>query len=516
MVMPVSTAIATKSLWQLLPEELRMPAHRAVQIAGITLDSRQVKPGGLFVADVGGDRDGRQFIPQALSRHCGAVVAEAFDFDRLYPADGTLRKMLEKAGTPLILSPGLKARVSDMAASFYDYPGQSLKVVGVTGTNGKTTCTSLIAQLQTRLDQSSATIGTLGYGVEGQALQDTGMTTPDAVSLQQILRDCLEAGASNVVMEVSSHSLDQHRVDAANISIGVFTNLSRDHLDYHGDEVSYAQAKARLFSLPGLTTAIINSDDDWGRRLLAELPSGLKVFSCGFGDDADIRATTIELKPMGVSCRIGSPWGNGVVESPLLGEFNLQNLLAAIGVLCAQGFSLQAVLAAVPQLKPVKGRMELLPVAGGPQLVVDYAHTPDALEKSLRALRHHCQGALWCVFGCGGDRDKGKRPLMAAVAESNADHLIITSDNPRTENPDDIISDVVAGVADAEKVVVEVDRASAIRRAIANANKHDLILIAGKGHEDYQLVAGNRLPFSDRDVAMAAWNELTLAGEANP
>lgn len=510
--MPASTQCAPKTLWDLLPEELRLPRHRAVPVAGLTLDSRQVQPGYVFLADVGGELDGRRFIPQAIQQQCSAVVAEAADFDRLFPADGTLCKMLAKTGVPLVRWPGLKGHISAIAADFYDYPARSLEVVGVTGTNGKTTCTSLIAQLQTLLGLASATIGTLGYGVAGEELSDTGMTTPDAISLQRILKDCLTGGASHVAMEVSSHSLDQHRVEAANISIGVFTNLSRDHLDYHGDEVSYAAAKARLFSLPSVTTAVINSDDAWGRKLLASLSPEVKALSYGFGDEVDIRATDVSLRPSGVFCRITSPWGTGDVESPLFGEFNLHNVLAAIGVLCAQGAALDRILALVPRLKPVKGRMELLPVTFGPYMVVDYAHTPDALEKSLQALRHHCSGELWCVFGCGGDRDKGKRPLMARVAETNADHLVLTSDNPRTENPDDIIAGVMAGLTKPETAIVDADREQAISRAIGSAKENDLILIAGKGHEQYQLIAGNKLPFSDQEVALAAWARLKQAG----
>lgn len=516
MVMSASISCHEQTLWHLLPGDMRQPEHRQVPVAGLSLDSRNVQPQYLFIADVGNDLDGRTFIPQAVDLGCSAVIAEAENFDDLYPAAGTLRKTLEKAGVPLILCKGLKARISGIAASFYGYPGQSLDVVGVTGTNGKTTCTSLIAQLQALLGRTSATIGTLGYGLTGKTYSQTGMTTPDAVSLQQVMKDCLDAGATNLVMEVSSHSLDQHRVEAANIRTGVFTNLSRDHLDYHGDEVSYAEAKARLFSLSSVTTAIINSDDPWGEKLLTKLPSHLNVFCYGVGSRADIRASNIELQPTGVLCQVDTPWGRGVLKSPLFGEFNLYNLLAAIGVLCAQGVDFDQVLSLIPALTPVKGRMELLPVPHGPQLVVDYAHTPDALEKSLQALRHHCSGRLWCVFGCGGDRDRGKRPLMARIAESYADQLVITSDNPRSENPKDIIAEVMSGLQVPESAVSEVDRLAAIRRAIAGANEDDVILIAGKGHEDYQLVAGNRLPFSDQEVALSAWRELKQDRGATP
>jgi len=344
-------------------------------------------------------------------------------------------------------------------------------------------------------------------------LVETGMTTPDAVSIQRILAHLKTQGAGHVAMEVSSHSLDQFRADNTGIDCAIFTNLSRDHLDYHGDEHSYREAKARLFRLPGVRYGIINGDDPVGCAFLAQLPDTVKGYSYGVGGEWDLCAVNPRFTTSGISADVRSPWGDGRIESTLLGKFNLYNVLAATAAVCAMGEDFSAVLAVLPKLVPVTGRMEVVAPGAHPTVVVDYAHTPDALEKALRALRGHAKGKLWCVFGCGGDRDAGKRPLMARIAERYADQVVVTSDNPRSENPTSIISDIAVGFSNPAAVAFEVDRRAAIRFTILNAAPEDSILIAGKGHENYQQVGTEKRPFSDLQEARDALSALVSNGE---
>lgn len=502
------------NLWQLLPDSLRVEDYKTVAITGISLDSRSLKAGDLFVALAGSKQDGRDFIAQAISGGCAAIIAEAQGFAAICPEHSIARQLLKSAAKPLVLVDNLDEQVSAIAGRFYNYPGRAMTIFGITGTNGKTTCASLISQLQSQLDGLSGLVGTLGYGIvskTGAAMAATGMTTPDAVTLQKILAELLGQGAKSVAMEVSSHSLAQHRVDDVGIDCAIFTNLSRDHLDYHGDEQQYGAAKATLFNLEGIKAAAINSDDPFGAALLAQLPAGLKAYSYGLNADADIRATNIDFSSSGVSADVRSPWGQGRLQSCLLGEFNLLNLLAVIAAVCASGVSFDRVLANIPRLQPVSGRMEVVLPGAEPTVIVDYAHTPDALEKALIALRQHCAGKLWCVFGCGGDRDSGKRALMAAVAEQFADRVVVTSDNPRNEDPDAIIADIMVGFANPEAVHIEADRGKAIRCAIAQAADNDRILVAGKGHEDYQQIGSAKLPFSDQVEARKALGARALS-----
>jgi UDP-N-acetylmuramoyl-L-alanyl-D-glutamate--2,6-diaminopimelate ligase len=490
-----------KTLWQVLPENWRQPSHSAVVVQGLVLDSRQVEQGDVFVALKGYETDGRQYIPQAVARGCSAVIAEAHDFATLFPPDGTVRRQLKKAAVPMVLVEGLQRHVSGMAAAFYEEPARHLAITGITGTNGKTTCASLIGQLQKALGHRAAVIGTLGYGQVGESICDTGMTTPDAIRLQRILSELMDQGVETVAMEVSSHSLDQHRADDANIATAVYTNLSRDHLDYHGDEASYAEAKARLFALPSVKFALINGDDAFGKELKSRIPDGVSLISYGLNSDSDIRAERIEVHAGGVRARLVTPWGSAEIQSPLLGQFNLYNLMAAIGAVCAWGADFSRVVQAIPELQSVSGRMETINADTGATVVVDYAHTPDALEKALATLRHHCRGRLWCIVGCGGDRDRGKRPHMAAIAVSGADDVIFTSDNPRSENPQSIIADMTVGLSDDDRYMVVVDRREAIARAVESAGRDDMILIAGKGHENYQQIGSEKRPFSDQSEA---------------
>ncbi|MGV6808197.1 MAG: UDP-N-acetylmuramoyl-L-alanyl-D-glutamate--2,6-diaminopimelate ligase, partial [bacterium] len=352
------------------------------------------------------------------------------------------------------------------------------------------------------------------FGVFDKAkveIEAFGLTTPDAISVQRLLAESLAGGATRAVMEVSSHSLDQDRVAGVAFDTAIFTNLSRDHLDYHSDMDAYLAAKQKLFLEHRAQRAMINIDDPAGVRLAESLAGDVEVVSYGLGE-ADVCARDVALTSGGIEARVATPWGEGHLRSELLGEFNLYNLLAVIAAACSQGCELKAVLAAVAELKPVSGRMELVTSSAtvAPHVIVDYAHTPDALAKALQSLRGHCNGDLWVVFGCGGDRDRGKRAEMGAVADAIADVVMITSDNPRSEKPLDIMLDIAAAVSEAHMVE---SRADAIKTSIAEADPGDTILIAGKGHEDYQVIGDQHLPFSDAETARSALEEIWGAGD---
>jgi UDP-N-acetylmuramoyl-L-alanyl-D-glutamate--2,6-diaminopimelate ligase len=396
---------------------------------------------------------------------------------------------------------GLAARAGTIAAAFYADPSAVVGVIGVTGTNGKTTTTQLIAQALAHTGTLCGVIGTLGSGFPGR-LSETTHTTPDAVTLQRLLAELRGDGAQAVAMEVSSHALAQGRIDTLHVDTAVFTNLTHDHLDFHGSLEAYGAAKARLFAHPGLRHAVLNLDDPFGRRIHDMLPASVERvgFTLGSGA-ADIRATEVEFRSDGIRARILARGETGELRLPLIGRFNLENALAVIGALLVRGLSLELVLAALRDVLPVPGRMER--VGDTPLVIVDYAHTPDALEQSLRAIRSHCRGRLWCVFGCGGDRDRSKRPLMGRLAREHADEVVVTSDNPRSEDPLAIIAGICAGIPDAG-VIREADRRAAIFRAIREAGPVDCVLIAGKGHENYQEAGGVRAPFSDAAVAREA------------
>ncbi len=488
-----------------LPSEL---ANLVVN--GLQLDSRKVEPGNLFIAYPGLHSDGRDYLAQAKMAGAVAALVEGEGFQAFGETD-----------FPVVAIDKLAHKVSAIAGRFYSDPSASLPVIAITGTNGKTTCTQLLAQLFTLLGKPAGVIGTLGYGVLSpdargtkSRLTDTGLTTPDAVNVQGILAALVNAGAERVAMEVSSHSLDQGRVESLHFNTAVFTNLSQDHLDYHQSMAAYQQAKAQLFKTPGLQTAIVNCDDAAGRTIIDELATAGEPscysYSCS-QKTADIYADSVAFGRHGVRAHLTTPWGQGELHSHLQGAFNLSNLLAVIGVACAEGYTLADVLAVVPQLKPVPGRLEVVDTQALPVVVVDYAHTADALEKALIALRSGCRGRLWCVFGCGGDRDQGKRPVMGAIAEQLADRLVITSDNPRSEDKQAIIDDVLVGMAGhgikSNELQVLIDRRSAIRFAVSHAAEQDVVLIAGKGHEDYQLIKDQRLPFNDVAEARLALRE---------
>ncbi|MEH6516601.1 MAG: UDP-N-acetylmuramoyl-L-alanyl-D-glutamate--2,6-diaminopimelate ligase [Halioglobus sp.] len=463
-----------------------------LSVAGVQIDSRKVEPGDLFLAVPGETHDGRQFIEQAVASGAVAVVSEP-------PVAG----YVDALPVPLLEVPDLQFEVGLIASRFYDSPSASMHMIGVTGTNGKTTTTRLIAQLGRLLGSEFGVIGTLGATLDDRVVSARN-TTPDPVALQAQLAQWRDAGVNAVGMEVSSHALMQGRVSGVEFESAVFTNLSRDHLDYHGSMEAYGRAKLKLFTSEGLRHAIVNLDDDYAKDVMACLSRD--VIPLGFSvkghPDADLRVENLEYHDAGVRGYLVSPWGEGGFSSPLQGEFNVGNLIAAIASVVLAGNDFHATLDVVAQLKPVAGRMQAMENDAGLQVVVDYAHTPDALEQVLRALRPHVSGSLITVFGCGGDRDEGKRPAMGQIASSGSDRVIITSDNPRSESPQRILFDIEVGCSGDCRLVV--DRGEAIALAIAEAEVGDCVLIAGKGHEDYQLIDGERLEFSDEAHALAA------------
>ena len=391
-----------------------------------------------------------------------------------------------------------------MADEFHGHPSRAMTMVGVTGTSGKTSTVQLLAQALDLLGTRSGTIGTLGVGLYGEAVA-TGFTTPLVLQMHALLAQLRDTGARAVAMEVSSHALDQGRVDAVHYDVAVFTNLTRDHLDYHGDMASYGAAKARLFKRDGLGAAVVNIDDAFGRELLAALPAGVRAIGTSSrGAQCDVRAENIGMDGEGTAFDLVLGDERRSVRSPLLGRFNIDNLVAVAGVLHALGHDADAIAGVLPGLQPIPGRMNRLGGGDLPLVVIDYSHKPDALQQALDSLRGHLHGRLTCVFGCGGDRDRGKRPQMAAIAEAAAGSVIVTDDNPRTEDGDAIVADIMAGFDDPAKVVVERDRRRAIERAIGAAGPGDIVLVAGKGHETYQDVAGVKHPFDDSEVARAA------------
>ncbi len=477
-------------LSQLLAGWSTVPISADVHVTGVALDSRQVKPGDVFLACRGSRIDGSAFIADAL--HNGAIAVVL---------DGQVPETLVRQNIAAVAIDNLPQRVGDIAARFYGDPSADMKVVGITGTNGKTSISSYCAQSLAAMEIASGLFGTLGYGVYGE-LQPGTTTTPDPITLQRKLAEMRAAGVEHVLMEVSSHALDQGRVNGTAFDIAVLTNLSRDHLDYHADMDAYASAKRRLFDWPGLRHGLINRDDAFGRELLAAGDDRL----LGFGmqsPDADLYAVINERGRSHMQLELRTPWGQGTAMVGLTGDFNAANVLTTLGVLCLLDIPWETALESLAAVQPAPGRMQLLGGETQPLVVIDYAHTPAALAQTLASLRSDCRGRLWCVFGCGGERDTGKRPLMAAVAEQHADHIIITSDNPRGEEPEHIIQDICAGLTRPDVVQVEPDRGRAIETAIHQADNNDTVLIAGKGHETYQDIAGVRYPFSDSHAAQA-------------
>jgi UDP-N-acetylmuramoyl-L-alanyl-D-glutamate--2,6-diaminopimelate ligase len=529
----------------------------AIVVSGLAIDSREVREGDAFVALEGSRERGITFAPMALARGAVAVLAERPD-EATTPAPASLDKVAEghafvpspalrekvaegrmrskppqaaegKAGSrpesapwmdarsdaPAIWIDNLREKLGSIASRFFGDPSRSMTVVGVTGTNGKTSTVHLLAQALHHAGHAVATIGTLGAGFVG-AVAEGARTTPDAIAVQGLLATFRDEGATHVAMEVSSHALDQGRVNAVAFDLAVFTNLTRDHLDYHGTMQAYGAAKERLFAWPGLDAAIINVDDPFGRALASRIAAaGTKdgavrnasanapvLIRYGVDrDDADVVASAIETTTQGLRFHLKTQWGEGDVSTRLLGRFNVSNLLAVVACLGCLGFAFDAIQTALAKLDPVAGRMNRIGGEALPLVVVDYAHTPDAIEQALTSLRGHTHGRLICVFGCGGERDAGKRPEMGRIAEALADVVIVTDDNPRGEDGDAIIAGIVGGLANPERATIERDRRKAIALAIGAARAGDIVLIAGKGHEPYQEIGGVRHPFDDLAVA---------------
>lgn len=490
---------------------------QAAPNGALASDSRRVKAGDVFFAYPGDAGDGRNFIRAAVEQGAAAVLYDphAFAWDH-------------SISVPQLAVEQLKARAGAIAHAVHGQPDSAMFTVGVTGTNGKTSIAVWLGQALARLGETSAVIGTLGVGLfkgRAEAVFDvTGYTTPDAVLLAEKLKGVRDAGASALAIEVSSIGLVQGRTLGMHFDVAVFTNLTRDHLDFHGDMASYEAAKIKLFEWPGLKTAVVNLDDDAGLRLVSHLRAqhaqvavtGYTLQDAAALADIDgvamLRASQFRSKNAGTDFHVESTLGGATVKTALVGHFNVSNALAVLGTLLAKGVALRAAVEALEALTPAPGRMEQVGRASGqdlPMVVVDYAHTPDALEKTLGALKQVAAergGQLWCVFGCGGDRDPGKRPQMGAIAQM-AEHVLVTSDNPRSEEPAAIIADIVAGMdahrADSSMQAVE-DRAAAILLAIKHAGKADVILLAGKGHEPYQEIKGRKMAFSDAEHAALA------------
>jgi UDP-N-acetylmuramoyl-L-alanyl-D-glutamate--2,6-diaminopimelate ligase len=503
------------TLGLLLESKVDIPEKYNMVLTGIEMDSRKIDRGDLFIACKGANFDGRDFVSEVIERGAAAVLVEKGDL---------WQKINVENNVPIIPVENLASQISSIAAKFFNKPADNFSLIGITGTNGKTSACQFIAQSLTNLNHVCGTSGTLGYGIYAKEYLQSDIdissegapgatpgTTPDPIAVQRIFSEVLQHNADSMVMEVSSHGLKQGRVCINEFNVAVFTNLTRDHLDYHHSMDAYGKEKLKLFLGSRLSIAVLNMDDLFTATILNNLSRQVKSYIYSLNNSqADVYSEAVEFKRKGFKLNVVTPWGKGVMETGLLGSFNASNLLAVLTTVMAleskhSDFDFEHVLSKVAAVSPVKGRMELIgdkPVS----VVVDYAHTPDALQNSLNALHEHFKAKIWCVFGCGGERDKGKRPMMARIAENLADQLIVTDDNPRQEASSDIIKQILSGFADKEKVMVESDRAKAIDKAIANAALGDVVLIAGKGHEEYQDIGAKRMMFSDVKQARLSLN----------
>ncbi|MDU0356456.1 UDP-N-acetylmuramoyl-L-alanyl-D-glutamate--2,6-diaminopimelate ligase [Paraglaciecola aquimarina] len=475
-----------------------------IMISDLVLDSREVAIHKAFIAIKGHSRDGRDFIPQAVSLGAKVILAEC-DTEQEH---GNI-EMREQS--IIIAFYQLVEKLSQLAGYFFQFPANSMSVVAVTGTNGKTSIVQLTSQLASLLGEKVASIGTLGSGVyraseSEQALHTTINTTPDAISMQRLMAEYIGEGVYQVALEASSHALVQNRIKAVKTDVAIFTNLSRDHLDYHGSMSEYAAAKRQLLTQPELSYAVINAGDIEHKNWLAEVPSTVSVVL--YGQDINPQsiakkykyclAKNVQYTSSGLRLTLQSSWGDCEMRLALMGQFNVANILAAISAQLCLGKSLKQIAYVAQKLTPVVGRMELFSQHNRATIVVDYAHTPDALEKALQATRQHCAGKLFCIFGCGGDRDTGKRSLMGEIAEQLADHVVLTDDNVRSEDPKRIVQDILSGCRNPEVIKVEHDRKRAIQLAADLAVKGDMILLAGKGHETYQIVGNQTVAYDER------------------
>lgn len=466
------------------------PLSRDPEIHGLSLDSRTVKPGEVFFAYKGYKTDGNHYIADVIQKNVAAIVTDSPD------------NVVANANCPIIFVKDLKLSLSQIAANFYDHPSKKMQVIGITGTNGKTSFCHFLAQVLTMLGEKVGVMGTLGNGIFGKC-EKSNLTTPDPIKLQALMADMHQQGVKSVAMEVSSHGIEQGRANAIDFDMAVFSNLSRDHLDFHGDMAAYGNAKRKLFQKDCLKHLIFNIDDDFGRQLLEEFYSKKSTYAYSAEGRVSeyavptIRAQHVHLNMKGVTASLHTPWSDGVLHASLMGRFNLSNLLAVFAVLGISEIAPEAIFTSLAKVQGVNGRMQLLGGGEKPYVVIDYAHTPDALKQVLATLRDYTEANLWCVFGCGGNRDQGKRGQMGQIAENFADNVIITDDNPRDEEPMAIIADILQSMAKPERAVIEHNRRRAIAHAINCAKIGDIILVAGKGHENYQIYGNETLPFSD-------------------
>lgn len=480
-------------LSQMLDGILSLPANAEREITQLVLDSRHIQPGDAFVAIKGAHTDGRTYIHQALSKGATAILLEA--------EEGSSPICFEQA-VPIIPINKLAQQLGVIASKFYGFPAKQMAIYGVTGTNGKTSCTHYIAQSLNMLSQSCGIIGTLGSGFLGN-LNYSGLTTPDAIHLQKLLRDLYLQGAQAVAMEVSSHSIHQSRISGIDFDIAVFTNLTQDHLDYHRTMAAYASVKYSFLASLAAQKVILNIDDPYGKQWLPYLMAQKETYAYSIEKPNTpsavplIYTEQVSLSLDGIYAELYSPWGNSPIYLPLIGQFNLSNALAAFTTLCVIGIPFTKAINCFRALKPVAGRMQTFGGKDKPLLVVDYAHTPDALEKVLQSLRLHTPGQLICVFGCGGERDPSKRKQMARIAETWADKIFVTNDNPRHEDPKAIAQEILKGFAYPDQVQVTLDRSQAIENSIQWASTGDCVLIAGKGAEQYQQIGEEKIPFDD-------------------
>jgi UDP-N-acetylmuramoyl-L-alanyl-D-glutamate--2,6-diaminopimelate ligase len=487
-----------------LLEGLDVAAPHGLQVTDLVQDSRAATPGCVFLACPGRTTHGLVHAAAAVERGAVAVLWEP-------GADLEPPALPERVAA--IAIPHLGRHAGELADRFFRRPSADLRVAGITGTNGKTTTAFLLAQASDFLGRRGWYVGTLGHGHPAN-VHEAGLTTPDAVTVQRRLAEARDAGASTLSLEVSSHALDQERVAGVRFDTAVFTNLTRDHLDYHGTLEAYGAAKARLFHTHGLRCAVINVRDAFGRALVERLDPALEKIVYTTANDVWaergtgwIRVSELRATSAGLTINVETSWGTGLLRSRLVGEFNAENLLAVLGVLLGWGVPLQQALIALAGCVAPPGRMEAFGGGVQPLALVDYAHSPDALAKVLDAARAHARGRVFCVFGCGGDRDAGKRPLMGAIAEAHADVVVVTDDNPRTEGSRAILEQILGGMRQPDAAHVLADRAEAIHWALAEADAGDVVVVAGKGHEDYQIVGSERRAFSDRAVVLDALGE---------
>jgi len=450
------------------------------EVKGICADSRLIKPGDLFFAL------NHNYIDEVIEKGASIIICDTL------PA--------KKYNIPVIEVKNLREKLGMLASEYFDHPSKKMNVIGVTGTNGKTSCTHFIAQAFQQAGLKSAVIGTIGNGPVDH-LMPTHMTSPDALTLQNLFAQFVKEKIAITAMEVSSHGLDQNRLNGTHFKIGIFTNLTRDHLDYHQTMENYARAKLQLFERFDLKKAIFNLDDPYGFEWAHQFASRYKIIGITTKslttDIPAIYASNLMMTPTGLSAQVITPWGKGLLKTKLWGKFNLENLLCTLATLCLCDISLKDALSYIENIENVPGRMQLFRETNKPLVIVDYAHTPDALSKTLQAVREHCTGKLWCVFGCGGNRDKGKRPEMGKVAEMFADEIILTNDNPRDEDPLEIIAQIRQGISKQEAIISEPNRRLAISHAISCAKPQDVIVVAGKGHENYQEIHHEKIPYSD-------------------